>query len=97
MATVVSKDEIIQMNELYKELKTYAAVARAVGRTPGTVKKYIVNDFIPQDEIVTVPFDESLICDVPDLSEYEDKLGMLCEIWPEEREDYEALHSEINI
>lgn len=97
MATAVSKEEILKMNELYKELKTYSAVARAVGRTPGTVKRYIVDDFVPQDEIVIVSFDESLICDVPDLSGYSDNFGVLCEIWSEERDDYEALHSEINI
>ena len=37
----VSQDEIIKMNELYLEYKTFAAVAREVGRAPSTVKKYI--------------------------------------------------------
>ncbi len=37
----VSEDEIIRMNELYLEYRTYAAVAREVGRAPSTVKRYI--------------------------------------------------------
>ena len=44
----VSQDEIIRMNELYLEYKTYAAVAREVGRAPSTVKRYIDPNYIPQ-------------------------------------------------
>lgn len=41
----VTQDMIIQINELYKELKTYAAVSRVVGVSPTTVKKYVVQDY----------------------------------------------------
>ena len=39
---LVEPQDIIKMNELYKELGTYAAVARKVGFSPTTVKKYII-------------------------------------------------------
>lgn len=41
----VTQDMIIQINELYKELKTYAAVSRVVGVSPTTVKKYVIQDY----------------------------------------------------
>ncbi len=44
----VSQDEIIKMNELYLEYKTYSAVAREVGRAPSTVKKYIDPNYVSQ-------------------------------------------------
>ena len=37
----VTESEIKQINELYLQYGTYAAVAREVGRAPSTVKKYI--------------------------------------------------------
>lgn len=44
----VTQDEIIKMNELYFEYRTYAAVAKEVGRAPSTVKRYIDPSYVPQ-------------------------------------------------
>lgn len=44
----VTQDEIIEMNELYLEYHTYAAVAKEVGRAPSTVKRYIDPDYVSQ-------------------------------------------------
>lgn len=41
----ITDKEILQINRLYKQLGTYAAVAREVGCAPSTVKKYIITDF----------------------------------------------------
>lgn len=41
----VTQDNIKKMNELYVQLKTYAAVSRATGFAPSTVKKYIVPNY----------------------------------------------------
>ena len=46
----VTQEEILQMNILYKELGTYAAVSREIGRAPSTVKKYIDPTFEIVDE-----------------------------------------------
>jgi hypothetical protein len=45
LANKVTPDDILQMNILYLELKTYAAVARKTGFSAGTVKKYIIPNF----------------------------------------------------
>lgn len=50
MANKVTPDDILQMNILYLELKTYAAVARKTGFSAGTVKKYIIPNFAPAAE-----------------------------------------------
>lgn len=50
MANKVTPDDILQMNILYLELKTYAAVARKTGFSAGTIKKYIIPNFTPAVE-----------------------------------------------
>ena len=47
----VTQEEIKEMNELYLQYKTYTAVARAVGRAPSTVKRYIDPDYKHEEEI----------------------------------------------
>jgi len=56
MANKVQAEDIIKMNELYLIHKTYAAVARLVGFSPSTVKKYIKSNFVAQEDINTTPF-----------------------------------------
>ena len=46
MATKVTQEDKIRMNELYLKYKTYAEVARQTGFSASTVKKYIISDFI---------------------------------------------------
>ena len=52
----VTQEEILQMNILYKELGTYAAVSREIGRAPSTVKKYIDPNFEIIDESKAIRF-----------------------------------------
>ncbi len=47
----VTQDEIVIMNELYLEKGTYAAVAREVGFSPSTVKKYIIPNYVSTKNI----------------------------------------------
>ena len=60
----VTQDDIIKMNELYLKLHTYAAVAREVGFAASTVKKYIIPDYVSQEDIEIKKFDKPL----PDFS-----------------------------
>lgn len=53
---LVQESDIIQMNELYKKLGTYAAVAREVGFSASTVARYIKKDYIPQDKLNITKF-----------------------------------------
>lgn len=45
MATRITQDQIVQINRMYKVKETYAAVARELGMSPATVKKYVDPDF----------------------------------------------------
>ena len=47
MAKKVTQEDIEKMNKLYYELHTYSAVAREVGFSAATVKRYIVEGYIP--------------------------------------------------
>lgn len=48
---LVKNDDIKKMNELYLEFGTYAAVARATGFSPSTVKKYIQPDYVSEKNL----------------------------------------------
>ncbi len=45
----VSPVEIVEMQRLYKELGTYAAVARKIGRSASTVSRYVQMKGVPQN------------------------------------------------
>ncbi|MBR0425713.1 MAG: helix-turn-helix domain-containing protein [Clostridia bacterium] len=45
----VSPVEIVEMQRLYKELGTYAAVARKIGRSANTVSRYVQMKGVPQN------------------------------------------------
>lgn len=57
---VITQNDIKKINKLYCELKTYAAVSRATGFSPATVKKYIINGYTPVDEEKIKRFNEPL-------------------------------------
>lgn len=45
----VTPTEIIEMQRLYKELGTYAAVARKMGRSASAVSKYVQMKGVPNN------------------------------------------------
>ncbi len=58
MANKVTENDIIRMNELYLEHKTYAAVSRIVGFSASTVKKYIQKDYVSEKDRKIKKFDK---------------------------------------
>ena len=50
----VTPSEIIEMQRLYKELGTYAAVAREIGRSASAVSKYVQMKNIPRNIRIAV-------------------------------------------
>lgn len=48
MASRVTPQEVVEMNRLYAELGTYAAVGRRIGRSGSTVARYIRLDGTPK-------------------------------------------------
>ena len=55
--TIIDQDMIIKINNLYLELKTYAAVARELGISPSTVSKYVIKGYVPSQELEIIRFD----------------------------------------
>jgi hypothetical protein len=48
MARRVTPQEIVEMNRLYAELGSYAAVGRTIGRSGSTVARYIKLEGTPK-------------------------------------------------
>lgn len=93
---VVTNDDIKEMNRLYKELKTYAAVARKTGFSPSTVKKYIIPDYKVVEEKDIIKFDHPL----PEFNSEPfrgDDWGHLCELTDEEIEKVKILWNELEV
>jgi predicted transcriptional regulator len=100
MATKITTDMIKQINELYIQHKTYAAVARELGIAPTTVKKYVVKDYCPLEERVIKKF--NIIYDLPaqySIKEFEDveNFGDLCYYSEKESEEIIELWGELSI
>ena len=49
----ITNDIIIKINELYLELGVKTKVAKAIGCSPSTVTKYLIQDFTPIKDICT--------------------------------------------
>jgi hypothetical protein len=94
--TVITQKEIKEINRLYLQLKTYAAVSRATGFSPATVKKYIIKDYSEPDESKFIRFDKPL----PefDSSIFQgDDWGALCVLSPEEEKEIIELWKELDV
>lgn len=55
MSTRVNHDDIIKINEAYLRIGAYSGVARELGYSPATVKKYVSLDYVSQDESFIKP------------------------------------------
>ena len=87
----VTEDMIIQMNELYIELKTYAAVSRIVGVSPTTVKKYINPNFSKVTENKRNIEEREINFDLFDRVNW----NILLELMPREKVDIEEVRKEV--
>ena len=100
MATKITTDMIKQINELYIQHKTYAAVAREMGIAASTVKKYVVADYVPLEQRKIKKF--NAIYDLP--AEFSTKMfdsvenfGELCVFSEEEAVEIVELWEELDI
>lgn len=95
---VVTKQDQALINRLYAELHTYAAVARQTGFSPATVKKYVIDGYIPPEDMNIVRFDRPL-------PEFDDSMfratakdwGSLCELSETEVNEITELWNEIEV
>ena len=50
----ISPEEIVEMQRLYRELGTYAAVAKEIGRSASSVSKYVQLKHVPRNIRIAV-------------------------------------------
>lgn len=98
MANKVTNEDILRINELYYKHKTYAEVARQIGFSASTVKKYVIPGWQPVQVENIVHFD---IAQLPDFTEAikifrgVDNYGDLCVLNEDEKEELKELWKEL--
>lgn len=92
MANRVTQQDIIKINELYFQHKTYAAVARETGFSAATVKKYIIQNFAA---VPTTKFEGSTELKTSIFKEY--PWDNLIDLSDKEKEEMEILRKEVNL
>ena len=96
--TAITQEKIIEINELYLKIKTYAGVSRAMGGSPSptTVKKYIIPNYVSSGNIKKKTFRKE---DLPEFStdifKGVDNWGDLCVLSNEEKEEMKELWEEL--
>lgn len=96
--TKITEEKIVEINELYLKIKTYAGVSRALGGSPSptTVKKYIIPNYVPKSEIVFEKFEYKL----PTIAK-EDFEGIdwrkELQLSPKEKEEIQELWKELTL
>ena len=98
MASKVTNEDILRINELYHKYKVYAEVARQTGFSASTVKKYVIPNWAPVASENIIRFD---IAQLPDFTEAVkifrgvDNYGSLCQLIPVESEETTELWKEL--
>ena len=98
MASKVTNEDILRINELYYKHKTYAEVARQTGFSASTVKKYVIPGWQPVQVENIIHFD---IAQLPDFTEavkiffFFFNYGYLCQLTPVESEEIKELWKEL--
>ena len=100
MASKVTNEDILRINELYYKYKTYAEVARQTGFSASTVKKYVVPNWTPvvvenikRFDLSNLPNFEKAVEIFRGISNY----GNLCILTERETEEIKELWGELAI
>lgn len=101
MASKVTNEDILRINELYYKHKVYAEVARQTGFSASTVKKYVDKNWTPVCAENIIRFD---LAQLPDFFEQVsekfkgvENYGDLCILSDEEKEEMKVLWGEIAV
>lgn len=94
----VTQNDIINFNELYYKCKNAAQVIRETGFSASTVRKYLIKDYIPQDQIKQIKFDINLIKERFDASVFAcENWGELCALSEEEKIQLKEFQKELTV
>ena len=98
MASKVTNEDVLRINELYYKHKVYAEVARQTGFSAGTVKKYVIPGWKP---VVAEDIKRFDINDLPklDVSIFRgiNNYGNLCVLTENEQEEIKELWRELAV
>ena len=100
MATKITNEDILRINELYYKHKTYAEVARQTGFAASTVKKYVISGWKPVEKENIIHFDlDSLpeFFDIAPLFRGIENYGDLCVLSDEEKIEMKSLWEELAV
>ena len=100
MARSITSDVIVHINELYREIGTYAGVARILGLAPTTVKKYVSHDFVPAENLNIKRADIGACREIVEnfnMSFNDFNNSMLLELTEEEAAEMEEIWREISL
>ena len=98
MASKVTNEDIIRINELYYKYKVYAEVARQTGFSASTVKKYVIPGWQPVVETEIIRFDMNSLPDFQKAVEIfrgVQNYGNLCVLTEFEKEEIKELWKEL--
>ena len=100
MASKVTNEDILRINELYYKYKVYAEVARQTGFSASTVKKYVIPNWAPVTSENIIHFD---IAQLPDFTSAAENFrgisnyGALCTLTDYEKQEIEKLWGELTV
>ena len=100
MASKVTNEDILRINELYYKYKTYAEVSRQTGFAASTIKKYVIPNWEPAKTDNIIRFD---LVNLPNFSEAVKifrgvaNYGDLCVLDESEKEELKSLWEELVI
>ena len=100
MASKVTNEDILRINELYYQTHTYAEVARQTGFSASTVKKYVIPGWAPVVQENVVRFDLGSIPHyqlAANLFRGVDNYGTLCVLTDSEKEEIKRLWEELAV
>ena len=98
MASKVTNEDILRINEIYYKTKVYAETARQTGFSASTVKKYIIPGWEPVASENIIRFDMAQLPDFTSAAEIFrgiDNYGNLCILTNFEKNEIEQLWGEL--
>ena len=100
MASKITNEDILRINELYYKHKTYAEVARQTGFSASTVKKYVIPGWQPVIIENIIKFDIALLLDFQEAIKIFrdiDNYGNLCVLTAYEQDEIKELWKELAV
>lgn len=100
MASKVTNEDVLRINEIYYKTKVYAETARQTGFSAATVKKYVIPGWQPVITENIVKFDMALLPDYQEAVKVFrgiDNYGNLCTLTAYEQDEIKELWKELAV